>query len=358
MGEVRFDVLNARVTFKNIPLHTLSKFTFKDVDAACAEFKKIEGVDECIIIQTASRVEIFTVSNVETDDSPDARRAEGKTLVLNQIKDTWVSLSSLEQIDIDHFDQTLEVYKGDDVYLHLLRLASGLDSIVVGKQEVYDEIEQSLERSKAAGVSGNILNKLFESVIRLANRMRDTTGIAKDVISLGDIAVKLVDEKAGLDSKKKVLVIGTGEPAAMVAKTLKKKDIPYDVTSRSLDRATGFTTLLGGTPVDFDAVLAGFDKYDIIFVATTSDYFLITYDRIRLVMEEKKKGTLILDLSDPRTVDEGITALPGIKLLFRDQIAEIYEESVKARVGIVPAVEKIIDKELPVLAARMKRLDA
>ena len=358
MGQVSFDVLNARVTFKNIPLHTLSKFTFKDVAAACAEFKKIPSVEECVIIQTASRVEIFTVSNVETEDSPDARRAEGKALVLNQIKDTWVSLSALEQIDIDHFDQTLEVYKGDDVYLHLLRLASGLDSVVVGKQEIFDEIVQSLANAKSAGSSGNILNKLFDSVIRLAIRMRDTTGIAKDVISLGDIAVKLVDEKAGLDSKKKVLIIGTGEPAAMLAKTLKKKDVNFDVSSRSLERATGFTTILGGTPVDFDDVLAGFDKYNIIFVATTCDYFLITYERIRLVMEEKKKGTLILDLSDPRTVDEGITALPGIKLLFRDQIAELYEESVKARVGIIPAVEKIIEKELPVLSARMKRLDA
>lgn len=358
LGRVSFDVMNARVTFKNIPLHTLSKFTFKDVNAACEEFKKIPGVDECIIIQTASRVEIFTVSNVETDDSPDARREEGKTLVLNKIKDTWVSLSSLEQIDIDHFDQTLEVYKGDDVYLHLLRLASGLDSVVVGKQEVFDEIVQSLAKAKDAGVSGNILNKLFDSVIRLAIRMRDTTGIAKNVISLGDVAVKLVDEKAGLDSKKKVLVIGTGEPAAMLAKTLNKKEVAFDVTSRSIGRATGFTTILGGTPVDFNDVLAGFDKYDIIFVATTSDYFLITFDRIKLVMEEKKKGTLILDLSDPRTVDEGITALPGIKLLFRDQITELYEESVKARAGLVPAVEKIIDKELPVLSARMRKLDA
>ena len=201
--------MNARVTFKNIPLHTLSKFTFKDVQAACEAFKKIPGVDECIIIQTASRVEIFTVSNTETDDSPDARRSEGKALVLNQIKDTWVSLSSLEQIDIDHFDQTLEVYKGDDVYLHLLRLASGLDSVVVGKQEIFDEIVQLLANAKSTGVSGKILNKLFESVIRLAMRMRDTTGIAKDAISLGDVAIKLVDEKAGLDSKKKVLLIGT-----------------------------------------------------------------------------------------------------------------------------------------------------
>ena len=350
--------MNARVTFKNIPLHTLSKFTFKDVQAACEEFKKIPGVDECIIIQTASRVEIFTVSNTESEDSPDARRSEGKALVLNKIKNTWVSLSSLEQIDIDHFDQTLEVYKGDDVYLHLLRLASGLDSVVVGKQEIFDEIVLSLANAKSSGVTGKILNKLFDSVIRLAIRMRDTTGIAKNSVSLGDIAIKLVDEKAGLDSKKKVLLIGTGEAAAMVAKTLNKRGISFNVTSRSLERATGFSTILSGTPVDFNDVLAGFDKYDIILVATTSDYFLITYDSIRLVMAEKKKGTLILDLSDPRTVDEGITALPGIKLLFRDQVYEIFEENMKSRTGIVPAVEKIIEKELPVLSIRMKRFDA
>ena len=358
MNHVIFDVMNARVTFKNVPIHELSKFAFNDVAAAAEAFKKIDGVDECIIIQTASRIEIFTVSNTETLDSPDARRAEGKTLILNQVKETWISLTALEQIDIDHFDQTIEVYKSDDVYLNLLRLGSGIDSFVVGKHEVFDEIVQSLSHAKSAGTSGTILNKLFESIIRLSTRIRDTTGISKDIISLGDIAVKLVDEKAGLDSKKKVLLIGTGNSAALVAKTLNKKEITYDVTSRTLQRATGFSTIVGGTPIAFDDALSTFDKYDIIFVATTSDYFLITFERIRLRMEEKKKGTLILDLSDPRTVDEGITALPGIKLLFRDQIAEIYEESIKARSSIVPAVEKIIEKELPILSARMKKLDA
>ena len=358
MNHVIFDVMNARVTFRNVPIHELSKFAFKDVWAAAEEFKKIPGVDECIIVQTASRIEIFTVSNVETIDSPDARRAEGKTLILNQVKETWISLTTLEQIDIDHFDQTVEVYKSDDVYLNLLRLGSGIDSFVVGKQEVFDEIVQSLSHAKSAGTSGTILNKLFENVIRLSTRMRDTTGISKDVTSLGDIAVKLVDEKAGLDSKKKVLLIGTGNSAALVAKSLNKKEISYDVTSRTVERANGFSNIVGGNPIDFDDALSTFNKYDIIFVATTSDYFLITFERIRLIMEEKKKGTLILDLSDPRTVDEGITALPGIKLLFRDQIAEIFEESVKGKSDIVPSIEKIIAKELPVLSARMKRLDA
>lgn len=358
MNHVIFDVMNARVTFRNVPIHELSKFTFKDVWAAAEEFKKIPGVDECVIVQTASRIEIFTVSNIETIDSPDARRAEGKTLILNQVKETWISLTTLEQIDIDHFDQTIEVYKSDDVYLNLLRLGSGIDSFVVGKQEVFDEIVQSLSHAKSAGTSGTILNKLFENVIRLSTRMRDTTGIAKDIISLGDVVVKLVEEKAGLDSKKKVLLIGTGNSAALVAKSLNKKEISYDVTSRTVERANGFSNIIGGNPIEFDDALSTFNKYDIIFVATTSDYFLITFERIRLVMEEKKKGTLILDLSDPRTVDEGITALPGIKLLFRDQIAEIFEESVKGKSDIVPSIEKIIAKELPVLSARMKRLDA
>lgn len=356
MSEAKFDVLNARVTFKNIPLHALARFAFKDTNAACEAFKNIPGVDECIIIQTASRVEIFTVSNVETEDSPDARRAEGKALVLNKIRETWQQHSTLEQNDIDHFDQSLEVYKGDDVYLHLLRLACGLDSVVVGKQEIFDQIKESVANAKQKGYSGKILNKLFESIIRLATSIRDSTEISKDVVSIGDVALKLVDEKAGLDAKKKILLIGTGEPAAMVAKTLNKKQIPFEVTSRTIERATNFSQILGGKPIAFKDVLAGFDKFDIIIVATTADYFLITYDRIKLVMEEKKKGTLILDISEPRAVEEGITALPGIKLLFRDQVAEIYDENVKARSGIVPAVEKIISKELPVLSATMKRI--
>ncbi|MFB5627882.1 MAG: glutamyl-tRNA reductase, partial [Nitrosarchaeum sp.] len=297
-----------------------------------------------------------TISNLETGDTPDGRRAEGKGLVLNQIKETWESLSELEQIDIDHFDQILEVYKGTDVYLNLLRLACGLESVVIGKEEILNEIKSSLSHAKQLNVSGDILNKLFENIIRIATRIRETTGISKNVLSIGDVAVKIVDEKAGLDAKKRILLIGTGESAARVAKTLNKKGYAFDVTSKTIERSTGFSKILGGKPITFEDVLSGFDKYDIIFVATTADYFLITFDRIKLVMEEKKKGTLILDLSDPRTVDEGITALPGIKLLFRDQIAEIYEENVKARIGMIPAVEKIIEKEIPILEATMKRI--
>ena len=359
-ANVTFDVMNVRVTFKNAPMHILSKFVFDDVDAASEQFKNIPGIEECIIVQTASRVEIFTISNVDISDNTDMRRADSKGLLLNKIKDTWVSLSHLDQIDIDHIDQTLEVYKGEDVYRNLLRLAAGLDSIVVGKPEIYDEIVQASTRAKEAGSSGHILDKLFSSVIRVSTRIRDTTEIGDDVTSLGDIAVRMADEKAGIDSKKKVLLIGTGEAAAMLAKALIKSDMAFDVASRTLERAGGFAKLLGGkgAAVEFDAALSAFAKYDIVFVATTSDYFLITHERIRLVMEDKKKGTLVLDLSDPRTVDEGITAFPGLKLLFRDQVYEQYLESARAHEILIPAVEKIIDKELSILTVQMRHIES
>ncbi|MGQ0638468.1 MAG: glutamyl-tRNA reductase [Nitrososphaerota archaeon] len=357
MSENKFNIINFRVTFRNIPIHKLERFAFKDIITACESFKKISGVSECVIIQTASRVEVFIVNNVESGEAPDARRSEGKNLVIRKVVETWISIAGLEEYDVDHFDQILEVYENTDVYLHLLRLTCGLDSIVVGSEAILEEIKTSISNAKQSNASGRILNKLFDSSIRIAARIRDSTGISKGVISIGDIAVKIAEALAGLDGKKRVLLIGTGETAAMVAKSLNKKRYAFDISSMTIERSTGFSKILGGKPITFQDVLSGFDKFDIIFVATTADYFIITYDKIRIVMESKTKGTMILDISDPRAVDEKVSTLPGTKLMFRDQITEMEERNLRARKEEVLAVEKMISKEVPIIEATMKRLN-
>jgi len=358
VSETNFNLIHVRVTFRNIPIYKISSFSFKDILAACEAFKQIPDVSECVIVQTASRVEIFLVVNLETGETPDARRSEGKGLVINKIEETWKSLTELDVFDTEHFDQTLELYKNTDVYRNLLRLACGLESLVLGKQEILNEMKADISRTKEAKASGKILNKLFDTTIRIATKIRDSTAMGKDVQSIGELGVKLVEDKAGLDNKKKVLLIGTGELAARVAKSLIKREIAFDVTSMTIERATGFSKLLAGTPVNFEDVISGFDKYDIIFVATTADYFLIGYNKIKRIMEKKRKGTMILDLSDPRAVDDGVSTIPGIKLMFRDQIAEIYEEIARATMAKVPAVEKMIIKEAPIIEATIKRLEA
>ena len=353
MSEKNFNVINARVTFTNLPLHRLANFSFKDVLAACEAFKKISDVSECVIIQNPFRVEIFMVVNLDKEDIPDARRTEGQSLTISQIEKTWTSLTELDQYDLDHFDQILEVYKDKDVYLHLLRLASGLESLVVGREGILDEIKEAIANAKNAKLSGNILNNLFDNCIQTATKIRESTEISKGIISLGDIAIQTIQDKTGIEGKK-ILLIGTGEIAAMVARALGHKDIKFDVTSMTIERATGFANILGGAPVKFEDVLTGFDKYDVVIVATTADYHLINYDRIKRVMENKKKGTMILDISDPRAVADEVSTLPGVKLMFRHQIDEMFEAYITSSKKKIPSVEEMISKEVPVIEATIK----
>lgn len=353
MTENSFNVINVRVTFRNLPLHSLTRFSFKDLAAASEAFKKIPGISECVILQTQSRVEIFTVNDLEVD-SPDLRTVEGKNLIINKIEEVWKSLTELEQYDIDHFDQILEVYVNNDVYLHLLRLACGLESVVVGHETILEELKATILGAKLAMTSGVVLNKLFDTVIMTATRIRNATQINKYAVSWGEISVKIAEQNAGLDAKKQILLMGTGEIAAMVAKTLNKKGYPFDVCSQTIERATGFSKLLGGKPRAFKETLKDFGKFDIVFVAATADYFALTYDNLKLAMESKTKGTMILDISDPRIVHDSVSGFLGTKLMFRDQITEMEERNMKAKEETIAAVEKIITKEISVIAATMR----
>ena len=307
---------------------------------ACLTFKKNSSVSECVIIQTCNRIELFA-----TSDNHD----------VNEIKNTWASLTGLED---NAFRDTLEVCENRDAYEHLLKLTSGLESLVVGEEQILGQIKESISAARKVDASGKRLNKLFERSIRIGTRIRNSTGIGRGGISLGSMAVKLAEENIDDIKSKHVLLIGTGEAATMVAKSLKKRGYTFNVTSRTMERSIGFSQTLGGKPTKFEDVLSGFNNYEIIFVATTAPYFLVTFDRMKDAMKNKKSGAMILDLSNPRTVDEKVATIPGIKLMNIDQIAEMIDKNMKKRKDKVSTVENIISEEVPVIEATMKRLDA
>ena len=366
MTENNFQIMNARITFRNVPLHKLANFSFKDVAAACKSFTENAGASECLIVQTSSRIEVFTVGGVQSGEVPDARRnfetdgspakMQGKKLNVSKILSTWSSLAEMDQFDLDHWDQTLEIYKDSDVYEHVLRLACGLESLVVGKDEIIEELNRSISIAKEAKTSGKILDKLFDTTLHVASSIRDSTGIGKEITTIGDRAVKIAEDSMSDIGSKHVLLIGTGETAGLVAKSLNKNNYAFDVTSKTIERATGFSKMLGGKPIEFKDVMSGFDKFDIIFVATTADAFLITFKKIEKIMKNKKKGTLIMDLSEPRTVDEQIATIKRIKLVNPAQINEMIEENTKKRKNAVSSVEEKVKVEIPIIEATMKRV--
>ncbi|MEX1054117.1 MAG: glutamyl-tRNA reductase [Nitrosopumilaceae archaeon] len=332
-------VVNARVTFRNSPIHMLERFTFRDMDSAYSAFLEHSGLRECVILQTCNRVEIFGAGNSQDID---------------RIKKTWASIAGLEE---NAFKESLQVSEGPEVYEHLLKLTAGLDSLVVGEEQILGQVKNSITTARKVKASGNNLNTLFDKAIRVGTRVRNSTGITQGSVSIGSMAVKLAEENIDDLKSKHVLLIGTGEAASLVAKSLKKRNMEFFVTSRTFERSKSFAETVGGKPIKFEDALANFKAVDVLFVATVAPYFLVTYDRIKNAMDSKKKGMMILDLSNPRTVDEKIATISNIKMFNLDQVAEMVDKNMRSRIGEVSSAEKIISEELPVVEAVMKRLE-
>ena len=334
------NIINARVTFRNAPIHVLEQFTIKDVEKAYEQFKKYSGLDECVIIQTCNRIELF---------------GKSKTYDLEKIKKTWASIIGLEE---EMFNDNLECVENQKALHHLLKLTSGLDSMVLGEEQILGQIKKSITSAREMKASGQHLNTLFDKAIRMGTRIRNSSGIGKGGISVGSMAVKLAEENIDDLKTKRVLLIGTGEVSTLVAKSLQRRGYAFNVTSRTIGRSQTFCETMGGKPIKFEEVLSGFENYDLIFVATTAPYFLVTFERITTAMKDKSNGMMILDLSNPRTVDEKVATIAGIKLMNLDQIAEMVEKNMNARLNKVKTIENIINEEVSVLEASMKRLDA
>ena len=334
------NIINARVTFRNSPIHILEQFTIKDIEKAYEEFKNQSGLDECVIIQTCNRIELF---------------GKSKTYDSDKIKKTWAAITGLEK---EAFNENIEFVENQEALHHLLKLTSGLDSMVLGEEQILGQIKKSITSAREVKASGQHLNTLFDKAIRIGTRIRNSSGIGAGGISVGSMAVKLAEENIDELKTKKVLLIGTGEVSTLVAKSLQRRGYTFDVTSRTLGRSEAFCETMGGNPIKFEEVISGFDHYDVIFVATTAPYFLVTNDRIAEAMKNKNNGMMILDLSNPRTVDEKVATVGGVKLMNLDQIAEMVEKNMNARLNKVKTVENIINEEVSVLEASMKRLDA
>jgi len=332
-------LLNVRITHKKAPIHTLEKFTFKDIDMAYRMFlTSVEDIRECIILQTCNRVEIFlAVDKIEVE----------------KIFEIWRNITKIRDLSF----KPAEIDQDKGAIEHLLRLTSGLESLVVGEDQILGQVKRAFEYSRQNGYVDSFIPIIFDHAIKVGSRIRTNTGLNKGSVSIGSIAVNLAEEYFDDFQKKKVLLIGTGEGATLVAKSLRKRQVNFDVASRTFERAKSFSSTVGGTPVKFEDALHNFDNTDIIFVSTTAPYYLITYDRI-FKSSKKNRGMMIFDLSNPRTVDDNIATISCIKLVNIDQIAEIVDRNLKRRHEEIRLAEKMIQNGMQSMDLLFRKIKA
>lgn len=333
-------VINVRVTFRKAPIHILERFAFKELEFAHKILLKETGLQECTILQTCNRVEIFG-----SGKNPDEKK-------LIKVWAEAVGLSSTE------FDPVIEVSYDKDVVLHLMKLASGLDSLVVGEDQILGQVKRGFEYSRKNHFAGSNLSMLFEKAVKVGSKVRTTTGVNKGSVSIGSMAVNLASEYFRDLKNIRVMLVGSGEGAALVAKALKQRGVNFAITSRTFERAKSFSDTVAGNPIPFESALNMLSEFDLIFVSTTAPYYLITSDRIQKAISKRNRPLMIFDLSNPRTVEEDIAALNQVKLVNIDQIAEIVEENLKTRKREVLNAEKIIEMEIKSVDNLLKRKQA
>ncbi|MCD6036862.1 MAG: hemA [Nitrososphaeraceae archaeon] len=333
-------VINARVTFRNAPIHLLEKFAFIDIDYAYKKILENCNIRECVIVQTCNRVEVF---------------AAGTGPYEKKLLEVWGSIVGLP---VDEIKNTAEISKDRDVVLHLLKLASGLDSLVIGEDQILGQVKRAFDFANKKHYAGSNLLVMFDRAVKVGSKVRTSTSLNKGSISIGSIAVNLAEEYFENLKSKGIILIGTGEGASLVAKSLKQRDINFLVTSRTFQRAKSFADTVGGEPTPFEKALEILHEIDLIFVSTTAPYYLVTYDRIEKAMSKRENGMMILDLSNPRTVEERVASVSKVKLINMDQIAEIVEKNTRSRKNEIGSAERLIDIEMNSMHTMYKRKKA
>jgi glutamyl-tRNA reductase len=256
------------------------------------------------------------------------------------------------------FANTVEIAKGGDVVHHLLRLTSGVESLVIGEDQVLGQIKRAFAFSRKNGYAGSNLSIIFERALKLGSRIRTSTGLNKGSVSVGSLAVNLAEQYFDNLKNKRIMLIGSGEGASLVAKSLKQRQVNFMITSRTFERAKSFADTVAGKPIQFENALEMFHDLDLIFVSTTAPYHLVTYDRIEKARSKTEEGMMIFDLSNPRTVEEKVATIKKVKLINIDQISELVEKNMRARKNEIQSAEKLIDEEMRFVDTTLRRKKA
>ena len=227
---------------------------------------------------------------------------------------------------------------------HLFRVASGLDSMVVGESEIFGQAKKAYESARTSRAVGPYLHRLFQRAFRVAKQVRTHTEIARGAVSVGSVAVELAQRIFGNLSECKVLVLGAGENSERTARALVSRGvIDLRVSNRSLDRAHDLAQAVGGHAVPFDDWARQCGEIDILLTSTASETPLLAPDMLAPMLRERLDRPLfIIDIAVPRNVDPSVNKMEGVYLYDIDSIRSVAEQSLALRRQQIAAAEAII----------------
>ncbi len=336
-------VINVRITHKTARVPLMEAVAFKDKKDALVEIRSLENVEECLILQTCNRIELFIVTEEAENTANLAKNYLAKR-----------ALSNAEEAS-----KAIETSLDNDTINHLLRVTSGLESMVIGEDQVLNQIWDAYLEAESAKTVGPILKHLFNRAMTVGRRVRNETGINKGAVSIGSAAVELAVNLLGNLEDKKILVMGAGEIGTLVAKALARRCLsPIFIANRTYDRAVKLAEDLSGKAVKFNQFEEVLVDADVVICSTAAPHYLLTKDIVSRLMNQRvnKKNLVIIDISNPRNVEKTVQEIAGTKLYNIDDLHLIAEKNKQERQKSIDKAIKIVDEELVILNNDMKSL--
>ncbi|MET1123882.1 MAG: glutamyl-tRNA reductase [Archaeoglobaceae archaeon] len=250
-----------------------------------------------------------------------------------------------------------ELLVGDDCLRHILRVASGLESMIVGEDQILGQVRYYHNLCKKEGLCGEVLDRVFRKAVSVGVKVRRETRISRGAVSIGSAAVELAERELGSLSGKNVLLIGAGEMGTLVAKALAGKNVnAILIANRTYEKAVELAKRIGGTAVRFDKLEECLRIADIVISATSAPHVILTREIVEKAVGGRK--LLIIDIALPRDVDDSVGELENVTLLTIDNLRSISEENLRRRLSEVEKAERIIETELEHLKLMLRDLRA
>ncbi len=326
------DIVLIGINHKTAPVEVRECIAFSEDDSKSALHSLLRNsfIKEALLFSTCNRVEILLV----TDNKARA------------VAETKGFIAEFNKIPLDNFEDSLYIHEGNDAVRHVFRVASSLDSMVVGEPQILGQVKEAYRTATEENTSGVILNRLLHRTFFVAKRIRTETGIGDHAVSISYAAVELARKIFGVLNDKTVMLIGAGEMAELAVEHLIRNNAAkLWVANRTFEKGVELAKQFKGQAIRFEEIPESLKTVDIIISSTGAPDYVIQRDQVKDVLRKRKNRPLFfIDIAVPRDIDPEINRLNNSYVYDIDDLKGVIDENIEDRRKEAIKAERIVDE--------------
>jgi glutamyl-tRNA reductase len=334
------------LSHKSAPIEVREKLNFPEttLPGALRKLMTYEGIRESLIVSTCNRVEIYA-------SVPDSAKG------VDRVKQF---ISDYHGLSREALEQSLYVYPEAQGVRHTFRVASSLDSMVLGEAQILGQLKDSFDTALKTKTTSTILNKLIKKAISVAKRVRTETKLAEGAVSISSAAVELAKKIFGELEGKHVMLLGAGEMAELAAQHLLGNGVKnIMVANRTFERAEELAKEFKGDAIRFEHFPDALVMVDILICATGAPNYVVTRDMVsRALKERRQKPIFMIDISNPRNIDPDVGKIDNVFLYDIDDLQSKVDVNTEGRAREAEKAEEIVAQEVETYLQWERALDA